>query len=140
MFKYEAIYENYFGETRQETVCFQLSRPEIMGLAVELPGGFESGASKLIESHDERAMYANFQNVIAKAYGEISQDGRRFVKSPELSKAFMETPIYEQIFDKMISDPEFLKKFISEIVPADNKEEVSNALVEYLNGQTPSGE
>lgn len=140
MYKYEAIYENYFGETRKETVCFQLSRPEIMGLASELPGGFEAGAQKLIDSHDDRAMFANFQNVIAKSYGEISQDGRRFVKGPELSKAFMETPIYEQIFDKMISDPQFLKEFIAGIVPEDNKEEVANALVEYLNGQAPAGE
>ena len=137
MYKYEAIYTNYLGETRKKTVYFQLSRPEVFGFATTLPGGFESGAQRLIDSHDENAMFINFQKIIAMAYGEISQDGDRFVKSPELSKAFMETPIYEQIFDKMISDQDFLKEFIVGVVPSDNKEEVANALIDYLNGVAP---
>ena len=135
MFKYESEYTNYFGETRKKTVYFQLSRPEVLNFATTLPGGFESGAQKLVESHDERAMFANFEKIIALAYGEISQDGDRFVKSPELSKAFMETPIYTQIFDKMISEPEFLKEFIVGVVPDDSKEEVSSAVIDLLNGK-----
>lgn len=135
MYKFETEYTNYFGETRKKTVYFQLSRPEVLGFATTLPGGVTAGAQKLVESHDEFALFNNFEKMIALSYGEISQDGDRFVKSPELSKAFMETPVYQILFDKMITDKDFLTAFIEGVVPEDNKEEVANALVDYINGK-----
>lgn len=135
MFKFECEYTNYFGETRKKTVYFQLSRPEVLEFATTLPGGFESGAQKLVDSHDEHAMFVNYQKMIALAYGEISQDGDRFVKSPELSKAFMETPVYTQMFDKLVAEPEFLKAFIIGVVPDDSKEDVGTALAEYIKSE-----
>lgn len=131
MFKYECTYTNYFGEERTEAVYFQLSRPEIMEIATSIPGGFEAGAMKMINNHDDAGMFDSYQKVIAKAYGEISDDGRRFVKSPELSKAFMETPIYEKLFDDMLN-PEFQQKFITQICPVDSQEDVASALSDFL--------
>ena len=93
MYTKEFVYTNYFGETVKETCRFQLTRPEVMEIATGVKGGFEAAAQRMVESHDEAAMFANFQNIIAKSYGEVSPDGRRFIKSPELSKAFLETPM-----------------------------------------------
>lgn len=132
MFKYECTYKNYFGEERTETVYFQLSRPEVLEFTLSLPGGAIAGAQRLIESHDHATMFTKYQEIIAKAYGEISQDGRRFIKSPELSKEFMETPIYEQMFDKMISDEKFMKDFILNCVPEDGREDVAAALSDFI--------
>lgn len=139
MFKFECTYKNYYGEERTETVYFQLSRPEVMEFAVALPGGLEAGAQRLVESHDHAEMFDKFQKLIAKAYGEISQDGRRFIKSPEMSKAFMETPIYEKMFDKMISDPNFVNEFCVGCVPEDAKGDVASSLADFLRStDTPA--
>lgn len=138
MYTFECVYENYFGETVKEAARFQLSRPEIFGIEASKKGGFVAAAEKMKAEHDETEIFANFQNIIALAYGEISPDGRRFVKSPELSKAFLETPIYEQLFDKLISDSDFQMEFLSGIVPKDSKEEVAKALQDYLvKGNVP---
>lgn len=132
MYTKEFVYTNYFGETVKETCRFQLTRPEVMEIATGVKGGFEAAAQRMVESHDEAAMFANFQNIIAKSYGEVSPDGRRFMKSPELSKAFLETPMYEQLFDELISNPEFQREFIIGLVPKDSQADVGAALANYL--------
>lgn len=132
MYTKEFVYTNYFGETVKETCRFQLTRPEVMEIATGVKGGFEAAAQRMVESHDEAAMFANFQNIIAKSYGEVSPDGRRFMKSPELSKAFLETPMYEQLFDELISNPEFQREFIIGLVPKDSQGDVGKALADYI--------
>lgn len=132
MYTMDFVYTNYFGETVKETCRFQLTRPEVMEIATGVKGGFETAAQRMVESHDEAALFNNFQNIIAKAYGEVSPDGRRFIKSPELSKAFLETPMYEQLFDKLISDAEFQREFIVGLVPKDSQENVGKALADYI--------
>ena len=42
-----------------------------------------------------------FENFIKTAYGEKTDDGRRFKKSEEISRSFMETPAYEVLFEKL---------------------------------------
>ena len=39
-----------------------------------------------------------FEDLIKKAYGVKSEDGRRFMKSEEISRSFMESPAYEILF------------------------------------------
>lgn len=132
MYTMDFVYENYFGETVKETCRFQLTRPEVMEITTSVKGGFEAAAQKMVESHDEAAMFNNFQTIIAKSYGEISPDGRRFVKSPELSQGFLQTPMYEQLFDKLISDPVFQCEFITGLVPKDSQAEVGKALADFM--------
>lgn len=132
MYTKEFTYTNYFGETVKETCRFQLTRPEVIEMATSVKGGFEAAAQKMIESHDEGAMFNNLQTLIAKAYGEISPDGRRFMKSEELSKAFLETPMYEQLFDELISDQKFQQEFIIGLVPRDSQADVGKALADYI--------
>ena len=132
MYTMDFVYTNYFGETVKETCRFQLTRPEVMEIATGVKGGFEAAAQRMVETHDEAALFNNFQNIIAKSYGEVSPDGRRFIKSSELSKAFLETPMYEQLFDKLISDPEFQREFITGLVPKDSQADVGKALADFM--------
>lgn len=132
MYSMDFVVTNYFGETVKRTCYFQLTRPEVMDIATSVKGGFEAAAQKMIESHDEGAMFHNFQTIITKSYGEISEDGLRFKKSKELSEWFLQTPMYEQLFDKLISDPEFQREFITGLVPKDSQAEVGKALADFM--------
>lgn len=131
MFTKTYTYENYIGETRTKTVRFQLNKVEVLELASSEKGGFESAAQRMIEEHDDPKIFANFQKIILMAYGELSPDGDRFMKSPEISKAFSETPVYEKLFEELISDPNKMNEFIIAVSPRDSSEEVRKALIEY---------
>lgn len=139
MYTREFVYEDFAGTTRKETARFQLTKAEIMELAYSVKGGFIAAAQRMIDNRDEPAMFKNFKKIIAMAYGEISEDNRRFVKSPELSKAFMETPMYDILFNDMITQPGYLDTFLSEVVPKDQKEAVAGALKDFAENGITSG-
>ena len=66
------------------------------------------------EAKDIAKMGRIFKELILKAYGEISSDGRRFVKNGgALSKEFEETPafdaLYTELFDTEGSAVDFFK-------------------------------
>ena len=45
-----------------------------------------------------------FEDLIKKAYGVKSEDGRRFMKSEEISRSFMESPAYEILFEELVTN------------------------------------
>ena len=52
-----------------------------------------------------------------KAYGQKSDDGRRFIKSKELSDSFAQTEAYSQLFMELATDADAAAKFVNGIVP-----------------------
>lgn len=60
-----------------------------------------------------------FEEIILTAYGEKSDDGRRFVKSDELSQAFKETEAYSELFMELLTDDKAAAAFINGILPKD---------------------
>ena len=60
-----------------------------------------------------------FKDLVLKAYGVKSDDGRRFIKSKELSDEFSQTEAYSQIFMELATDDKAAAAFINGIVPAD---------------------
>ena len=62
-----------------------------------------------------------FKQFILDSYGEISTDGRRFMKSPELSKAFSETEAFSILYMKLATDDEYAAKFVNGVIPQPDK-------------------
>ena len=54
-------------------------------------GGLTTQLRKIIASNDQTELVKYFKKLILDSYGEKSQDGKRFVKSEEISKAFSQT-------------------------------------------------
>ena len=50
---------------------------------------------KIIEEKDQQKILAVFKELMLKSYGEKTPDGKRFIKSKELSEAFSQTGAYE---------------------------------------------
>jgi hypothetical protein len=59
-----------------------------------------------------------FKEILLKSYGERSADGRRFMKEGgKLAEAFAETPAYDILFNRLVSDAEYSAKFINAVLP-----------------------
>ena len=89
--------------------------------------------NKIVETGDPSTIIKFFKTVILKSYGEVSEDGERFVKVDSkgipLSVAFSQTEAYSKLFVEMVSDPNVFIQFINNLIPTD--------LVENLN-ETPN--
>ena len=119
MLKKTIKFNDYNGVEREETYYFNLSKAEIMEMEMSTTGGFTEMLEKIIEAQDVPSIIKIFKNIILKAYGEKSPDGKRFIKSEELSTAFSQTEAYSVLFMELATNAEEAAKFVNGIVPSD---------------------
>lgn len=127
MFKETKTYEDFNGVTRTEDFYFNMSKAELAEMELSVSGGMENMLKKIVGSQDNKKIVETFKEILLKTYGEKSDDGRRFVKSPELSKAFSETPVYSDMFVELATNEKYAAKFIEGIFPRDLKDQLDAA-------------
>lgn len=116
-------YTDYNGVEREENFLFNLSKAELMEMEMGTTGGLGEMIKKIIATQDTPSIIKIFKELVLKAYGEKSADGKRFIKVDEngqpLSKAFSETEAYSILFMELASDADAAAKFVAGIVPKD---------------------
>ena len=118
MFKETITYEDYNGVERTEDFYFNLSKTELVELELNSSGEkFSDRVQRMIDANDKEDIITEVKNIILLAYGEKSSDGRRFEKSPEITKAFSQTPAFDILYMKLLNDDEYASKFITDLVP-----------------------
>lgn len=119
MLKKTITYTDYNGVERTEDFYFNLSKAEVMEMEMGTTGGFAEMIKKIVDAKDAPAIIRVFKELVLKAYGEKSADGKRFIKSPEISEAFAQTEAYSQVFMELATNAEKGAEFVNGIVPAD---------------------
>lgn len=122
MLKETITFTDYNGVERIEDHYFNLSKAEAMEMEMSTSGGLSEMIQKIVAAQDTPAIIKIFKEIILKSYGQKSPDGRQFIKSPELSKAFSETEAYSQLFMKLATNANAAAAFVNGIVPSDNKQ------------------
>lgn len=125
MLKKTFTYVDYNGIERTEDHYFNLSKAELMEMELSTTGGLAEMINKVVAAQDAPAIVKIFKELILKAYGQKSADGRRFVKSQELADEFAQTEAYSQLFMELATDADAAAAFVNGIVPAmDNKSSI----------------
>lgn len=119
MLKKRISYTDYNGNKRDEDFYFNLTKAEIMEMEMSTTGGLTEMIQRIIDTQDAPSIIKVFKNIIMKAYGEKSPDGKRFIKSQELSESFAQTEAYSELFMELASDSDAASKFVNGIIPAD---------------------
>ena len=101
---------------RTEEFYFDLSKPEIVKMQASAKGGYDVQLRSIAASLDGAKIMDFFENFISKSYGVKSEDGRRFMKSEEISRSFMETPAYEVLFEKLVTDDKYAADFVNAVM------------------------
>lgn len=118
MLKKIITYTDYDGNERTESFYFNLNEAELIEMELSAEGGLTQMIQKIVESKDGTRIIKVFKDLIFKAYGEKSPDGKRFVKSEELSKAFSYTEAYNKLFMELATDEKAAAEFVNGIIPA----------------------
>ena len=114
-------YDDLNGISRTEDFYFDLSKPEIVKMQASTKGGYDVQLKSIAAEMNGARIMEFFENFITKSYGEKSEDGRRFVKSEEISKSFMETPAYEVLFEKLVTDGKAAAEFVNSVMRVKSK-------------------
>ena len=118
MLKKTVTYVDYNGVERTEDFYFNLSKAEVTEMELSVRGGLSAMLEELVKSGDNARIIEIFKDLVLRSYGEKSADGKRFVKSKELSEAFSQTEAYSEIFMELALDEKAAADFVNGILPA----------------------
>ena len=125
MLKKIITYTDYNGVERTEPFYFNLSKAELMEMELGVTGGMTEMLNKIIAAKDAPSLMKTFKEIIMKAYGVKSDDGKRLIKSEELSIAFTQTEAYNVLFMELITDDKAAADFVNGIIPNEIQAEVA---------------
>lgn len=117
MIKKTITYPDYNGVERTEDFYFNLTEAELVDMQMNEVGGLGELIQKVTAARDDVTTYNIFKDLIRRAYGEKSPDGKRFIKTPEVKDAFMQTEAYSIIFMELMQDEEKAAAFVNGIIP-----------------------
>ncbi len=119
MLKKTITYTDYNGNPRTEDFYFNLSKAELADMEISAigTGGLEKTFQRMVENRDGKQIMETVRNLILSSYGEKSVDGRQFVKSEELSRAFSQTEAYSELFMELVLNADKAAAFVRGIIP-----------------------
>ena len=119
-------YKDFNGVEREEKFFFNLTKAEITEMELSTSGGLAECIKQIVEAQDTPQIIKIFKDLVLKAYGEKSLDGKRFRKVDDngvpLSVAFSETEAYSNLFMELATDDVKAAEFVNGIMPAEASE------------------
>lgn len=109
-------YVDYNGNERTENFEFNLNRVEALDFALSIDGDLTEYVRKCVEEDDKAALIKMVKDIVLRSYGKKSEDGRRFMKSDEIARSFIETEAYSVLMTELISNSEESAKFINGVL------------------------
>ena len=125
MLKKTIKYINYDGVEKEKDFFFNLKKSELVDLQYKTPKGFIAYIEEITKAGDNSELWKAFRNIVLMAYGEKSDDGERFMKSYEISKAFEETEAFSVLIMELIEKDGSAADFINGIMPKDLNEQAN---------------
>lgn len=122
-------YENYFGETLTEDFHFNLNKAEVIKLQTSKHGGYDEVLKRMVAANDIPAMMKELDKIVLASYGVRSDDGKRFIKDEQLTKDFMDSEAYVELYTELLytDTAEPIIAFINGVFPK-NVEKLSKNL------------
>ena len=119
MIKKTISYVDYNGVERTEDYFFNLTKAEVAEMEMSTVGGLAEKIQKIVNAKDSVGIIKLFKELILASYGVKSDDGRRFVKSAQISEEFAQTEAYSILFMELATDADAAAKFVNGILPAE---------------------
>lgn len=129
-------YTDFNGKERIEDFNFHLNKPELLELEASYEGGWLAHLKRIVNANNNAEIYHTMKDFILRSFGIKSEDGRRFMKSPEIRKSFEESPAFEILLMELTLGPDATKNatdFINGVMPKDMSEPNAPAAIPAAN-------
>lgn len=119
MLKKSITYKDFNDVEVTDVFYFNLSKSELIERELSATESLKDSIQRIIDSKMRSELMAEFKRLILSAYGEKSDDGKRFVKSEELREQFSQTAAYDELFVQLLTQDNAGIEFIQGIIPQD---------------------
>lgn len=117
MFERKFKFKGFDGKMYEDTWGFYLSKADLLEIQLGTFVGLDALMKRLIETKNGKEIMAIVKEIILKAVGHTSPDGRKFLRNDELREEFQQTDAYSQLFSELVTYPEKVLDFIFGAVP-----------------------
>lgn len=117
MFVREFTYTGYDGKEKKDTYYFNLNEAELYELDLSSIYGFTGQMERLLKAERTQEIVDMFKGIILGAVGEVSPDGRRFIKNEQIREDFYRSKAYAQLFVELVSSGEKFSEFLKSAIP-----------------------
>ena len=118
MIKKKIRYTDYDGNEIIDNFYFHLSKAELAEMELVEKDGLAAILKKIIEEDDRQRIIDYFKKIILMSYGQRSNDGKRFIKTQQLSDEFKQTDAFSELFIELCTDSNAASEFIRGVIPA----------------------
>ena len=125
MIKQDITYTNFEGEQETETLYFHLNKVELMEMQVSEKRGLAQYITDIQKAENNKEIFRLFKEIVLRAYGERSDDGKKFIKNERLREEFEGSLAYEELMVKVVTEADFAAKFVNGIMPAGMADQIA---------------
>lgn len=129
MLKKTITYKDLDDNDVTEDFYFNLSKAEIAEMELSQAGGLSTHLKAILERGDNGQIVATFKMILSTTVGKRSEDGRRFIKSPEITNEFLQTDAYSTVFMELVTNANAAAEFIKGVIPSDMSDEIAKEAV-----------
>jgi len=119
MFKKTIKYTDFDGVERKEDFYFNLTKAELLEMQMSMDGGLKGHLERIVKTQSQPELIKMFKEIIMRAYGEKSPDGRRFMKNDEIRQNFECTEAYSELFMELATNSDAAAEFVNALLPSD---------------------
>lgn len=139
MHKQTITYDDLFSEEKiTEDHYFHLSKADIAELQLIYRGGWDEHLKSVGNSGDGKLIIDTFKDLIFRSYGK--RVGQDFDKSEEISRRFMASEAYSELFMKLMNEPTFAAEFVNGVMPKELREQAELANLHEAAKATVQGD
>lgn len=110
-------YTDYDGVQHTENFYFNISKAELIEMDANETGGLAKSLQEMVDTNEISSIFKRIKSIVLKAYGRKSTDGKRFIKSPEMSLEFEQTEAYSELIIGFMQNPKSFEEFMLKTLP-----------------------
>lgn len=112
-------YEDFNEVERTEEFHFHVSKAYLMKLNDSKTGGYAGYLQKLVDAKEQSKLEELIEKMIREAYCVPTENGKSVDRSEALSNEFINSPAYDILLERLLSDAKYAADFFTEILPKD---------------------
>lgn len=138
MIKKTITFQDLDGNSITDTFWFNLSKADIAEMQLTTEGGLAEHLKTIAAAKNAGDLLQAFKMVVSASIGRRGADNVAFDKSEAISKSFMQSDAYSELFMEMVTDQEgtVILEFIKGVMPADLAKEIDKLDVSSLSAAT----
>ena len=127
MFKKTITFTDFNDNTQTQDFYFHMSKEQLLGMAAD-SNEMMARIQRIIDAKNGAAILQELRELIKMSCGVRSEDGSRFIKTPEAQSTLLDSPAYDELLMELATDENACVNFVNQLLPEKLQKEMQEQL------------